>query len=237
MPRFPLDLKVPPYDCTGGMRQFSWNRGKRLHAGCDLYAPLGTPVRAIAAGTVVYVSQTFTPGTVKEVASGAIAVHHPSVQAVVRYGEVLRNVDYGAHQDQILRGYDAAKLPRPAVPVRAKSFAVGDPVLEGDVIGVVGKVARVAETMVHFELYAEAAKDGVLKGGGVYERVDSLLDPTDFLASLQEGGAVRPGRKPSGKRAMGACGPNRTQAMVGGGSSRTVFERAGAAAGVFSRRA
>lgn len=54
------------------------NNGKRKHAGCDLYAPPGTPVFAVADGTVL----TFSPFYL---GSYAITVDHGSF--TVRYGE------------------------------------------------------------------------------------------------------------------------------------------------------
>ena len=67
---------------TGG-RHFGATRsgGRRKHAACDLLAPVGTPVRAIADGQVIQPSYYFYSGT------NAIEVVHPGV-GVVRYGEM-----------------------------------------------------------------------------------------------------------------------------------------------------
>ena len=204
MPRFPLDVKVPAYDVTSGQRQFGWNRGGRLHAGCDLYAPLGTLVRAIADGEVVYTSTNFTEAKGGQPATGAIAVYHPGLEVVVRYAEILVPSEYDDHQTALRKGYAAAALELPEGAVVAPKWTKGDAVEEGDVLGALGQVANVRNPMLHFELFGSAARDGVFRGKGVYSRVDSLLDPTDFLESLEEGGELRPGRKPSGVRALGA---------------------------------
>jgi murein DD-endopeptidase MepM/ murein hydrolase activator NlpD len=79
-------LPRPPLDSyrTGG-RSFGSRRsgGRRLHAACDLLAPVGTPVRAIAAGTMITASYDFYSGT------NAIEVLHPGI-GVVRYGELSK---------------------------------------------------------------------------------------------------------------------------------------------------
>ena len=59
------------------------NNGRRKHAGCDLYAPVGTPVFAVADGTVRKFS-LFYLGTY------ALVVDHGDF--VVRYGEIQKDV-------------------------------------------------------------------------------------------------------------------------------------------------
>lgn len=78
--RFPLKF-MPKESYKEGMRRFGANRdhGHRLHAGCDLYAPIGTPVYAVADGTVLGAGP-FYLGT------WAITVDHGIF--TVRYGEV-----------------------------------------------------------------------------------------------------------------------------------------------------
>ncbi len=55
-------------------------RGSRSHAGCDLYAPIGTPVHAITGGRICNISNTFYKG------SGAIAIDHGAF--IARYCEI-----------------------------------------------------------------------------------------------------------------------------------------------------
>lgn len=66
-----------------GMAQFGWRRdgGKRIHAACDLYAPLKSDVVAVDAGIIVE-SGDFYLGT------QAIAIQHEGI-GIIRYGEIL----------------------------------------------------------------------------------------------------------------------------------------------------
>jgi len=57
--------------------------GRRKHAGCDLYAPVGTPVFAVADGTVLQFG-LFYLGTY------ALVVDHDDF--VVRYGEIQKGI-------------------------------------------------------------------------------------------------------------------------------------------------
>lgn len=94
-----LIFPVPEWNKTSykeGMRQFGWRRkGGRLHAGCDIYAPLRSPVKTIAAGKIVE-SGGFYNGT------DQIAIDHGAGIGIVRYGEIYREkgmdvgVDVGA---------------------------------------------------------------------------------------------------------------------------------------------
>ena len=84
MPTFPLrqrpalDYKTPPRS-FGAVR----DKGRRKHAGCDLYAPIGTEVLAVEDGEIQGVVYPFYLGTY------ALEVRHAS--GIVRYGEIQRN--------------------------------------------------------------------------------------------------------------------------------------------------
>jgi murein DD-endopeptidase MepM/ murein hydrolase activator NlpD len=81
--KFPLANR-PIESYKTGMRRFGANRsGGRLHAGCDLYAPAGTPVYAMADGVVETAGYEFYLGTY------AVEVKHADFLAL--YGE-LREV-------------------------------------------------------------------------------------------------------------------------------------------------
>lgn len=74
-----------------GMKRFGANRpGGRLHAGCDLYAPVGSEVLAIAPGSIL-VYGDFIGGT-KE-----IQIAHPGI-GLVRYCEIkpVADLKFGA---------------------------------------------------------------------------------------------------------------------------------------------
>ena len=81
--RFPLDF-VPAESWHVSPRRFGANRPKgRKHAGCDLYAPIGTPVFTVADGTVRGFS-LFYLGTY------ALTIEHAGF--LIRYGEIAENI-------------------------------------------------------------------------------------------------------------------------------------------------
>lgn len=84
---FPLHFR-PSQSYHQAPRNFGSNRdyGTRKHAGCDLYAPVGTPILAVEDGTVLDV-KAFYDGT------WYVSVDHDDF--VVRYGEVSPNIPKG----------------------------------------------------------------------------------------------------------------------------------------------
>ena len=78
---FPL-FSPPEKDYRTGMRAFGSRRskGKRLHAGCDLYAPKGTKIRAMRDGFVARPVEYFYMGT------SVLLIDHGDFLA--RYGEI-----------------------------------------------------------------------------------------------------------------------------------------------------
>ena len=78
--QFPLKI-TPRKPYTSGGRQFGANRKLgRKHAGCDLLAPIGTPVYAMDDGEVSIDVYAFYLGTL------ALEIKHPDF--VARYGEI-----------------------------------------------------------------------------------------------------------------------------------------------------
>ena len=78
---FPLE-KRPKDSYKTGARRFGSSRGQRRHAGIDLYAVKGTPVRAMADGVVIKVYDFYCK-------TSAIEVDHGTF--IARYGEVDPN--------------------------------------------------------------------------------------------------------------------------------------------------
>jgi murein DD-endopeptidase MepM/ murein hydrolase activator NlpD len=85
--RFPLSF-VPAQSWHQAPLKFRSNRasGTRKHAGCDLYAPIGTPVFAVADGTV----KAFGPFYL-----GTFALTIDHGQFWIRYGEISNAVASG----------------------------------------------------------------------------------------------------------------------------------------------
>lgn len=80
--QFPLKSR-PMQSYKEGMRRFGSNRkGGRRHAGCDLYAPVGTPIYAMDDGEVLRDVYAFYLGTY------ALEVKHTNF--IARYGEISR---------------------------------------------------------------------------------------------------------------------------------------------------
>lgn len=174
-------MSLHPYGGPGAsQRAFGAPRdgGKRRHAGCDLYASVGTPVLAIAKGFVIRGPYGFYAGT------AAIEVWHPGI-GVVRYGEILHARKYGRYQTAIKNELELGNLSVPDGAVESPSLRPGQEIAEGDFIACVGKLSGIPTPMVHFELYDEAAKGHSLSGGGKYERHILLRDPTNMLLKLE----------------------------------------------------
>jgi murein DD-endopeptidase MepM/ murein hydrolase activator NlpD len=101
---FPFkESDLPTQDWISGMRCFGAKRsgGKRAHAGCDLYAPVGTTIHAIASGTVTLGPYLFYDGTY------ALEVDHGSFLA--RYGEIQKGTMVKAG-DHVAAGQPIAKV-------------------------------------------------------------------------------------------------------------------------------
>lgn len=168
---FPLPV-APTADYKSGGRKFGAGRdgGARLHAGCDLISPPGTPVCAIADGIVRNGPYYFYNG------SYALEVTHGAM--VVRYGEILPSAvlkkDLGFLAD----------------------IKTGASVKKGQVIGYVAKMTG-GSSMLHFECYSNSGLAGGLtdktKSGGKYKRRQDLADPTNLLDGAASSKPANPG--------------------------------------------
>jgi len=87
---WPVPMWLPKYSYTQRPRCFGAPRdgGKRKHAGCDLYAPEGSPVKAITHGRVIAVYEFYGKADAVEVDHGTLGI--------VRYGEMLAADDVAA---------------------------------------------------------------------------------------------------------------------------------------------
>lgn len=151
---FPLEAR-PSADYHVRPRAFGSPRdsGARKHAGCDLYAPAGSPVFAVADGRVALGPYLFYDVVF------ALEVGHPGL-GVVRYGEILGHVPAGV---------------QPGAQVTA-----------GQLLGYVGKMRTVAESMLHFELYSgTGAGPLTVRADPPYMRRADLVDPTEFLDACE----------------------------------------------------
>ena len=99
---FPF-TQIPAVNWTEGIRRFGARRGKgkRAHAGCDLYFPVGTTIHSIASGTVTRGPYPFYDGTY------ALEIDHGAFLA--RYGEIQGNA-FVQQGDQVNAGQPIAKV-------------------------------------------------------------------------------------------------------------------------------
>ena len=85
---FPVSGHSRTYHFRPGCRFGAHRKKSRRHAGCDLYAPAGSPVYAIADGVVHQGPYGFYEG--RRGVAYAIEIWHPGVSVTARYGEVQR---------------------------------------------------------------------------------------------------------------------------------------------------
>lgn len=92
---FPLKVRTNSY--KNGFARFGSNRsgGKRKHAGCDLYAPAGTEIRAMADGIVRNIYYFYDN-------TDAIEIAHP--KHIIRYGEVRKGKALVKTGDKVVKG-------------------------------------------------------------------------------------------------------------------------------------
>lgn len=155
MPTFPVPKWIDTYSYDCSPRSFGSNRPNgRKHAGCDIYAPFGSDVLAVAKGKVIR-SAPFYWGT------WAVEVEHPGL-GVIRYGEISVAPGIAAGVE-VLEGMKIGSIaqlinPNPANP---------NP-----------------HPMLHFELYTGASTGLLSTNDEPFKRRSDLVDPTSFLKSL-----------------------------------------------------
>lgn len=155
---FPLACR-PLESYRSGPRAFNSSRGSRRHAGCDLYAPAGTEVRAMADGVIVRCYPFYWK-------TDAIDVVHGSF--VVRYGEVA------PRNEKEQKALSGMKVKRGEVIGKVGQLFESE--------GVKHK-----HTMLHLEMYStnvrpEKEEDKLSQPKlSPFERRRDLVDPSDTL--------------------------------------------------------
>ena len=150
------------------MAKFGHRRkgGARVHAGCDLYAPLESDVVAIDGGVVVEISMAFTPNT------QAISIRHEGI-GVIRYGEVVK-ID----EEYKMVGAKIKSGERIVIAKVGHAVAKLSPMLHLEMYD--GSESGPLSDKSHNIVYKN---DGVLKEANYERRVD-LINPTKFLERL-----------------------------------------------------
>lgn len=163
---FPL-RKRPDADYHSGGRQFgAWRSGgTRKHAGCDLIAPKGTEILAMADGQVIQSPYHFYKGTY------ALEVKHDNGM-VVRYGEISKILPRG-----IMSG---ARVSQGQVIAYVGEMTFSD---------------GSKSSMLHLEMYKGTTSGLLTQTGNIYKRRSDLIDPTEYLdnAIIGNGPQPRPG--------------------------------------------
>jgi len=158
---FPL-ATVPSSDWTSGACAFAANRaGNRAHAACDLYAPEGTIIHAMADGTVVRGPYPFYAQTY------ALEVDHGAFLA--RYGEIQASTFVQAG-DRVTCGQPIARV----------GHLVGISV-ESDMLHL-----ELYEKTAHGPLSTAANESAVAANGRRFMRRRDLQDPAPLLARLKD---------------------------------------------------
>lgn len=148
----PKDSWTVPPRCYGSRRA----KGARAHAGCDLYAPIGTVVHAITDGTVVRGPVPFYAGTY------SVEIDHGDFLA--RYGEV--------QGEAFVRQGDHVKAGQPIAKVgRLVGISVPSAMLH----------LELYDKSAHGPLTVPAAQSARTKDGRPFLRRKDLIDPQPRL--------------------------------------------------------
>ncbi|EYF08105.1 peptidoglycan-binding protein [Chondromyces apiculatus] len=158
---FPLS-RIYSESWTKGAGMFGSGRGGgRAHAGCDLYAPLGTWVHAIMGGTVTLGPYYFYCNTY------AIEVDHG--EFVARYGEVQKDSPV-RKGDKVKAGQRIARVGH-LVGISVKSDMLHLELYKGTHSG---------------SLTVKGSGSAVSPRGQPYQRRKDLMDPTPLLAQWRK---------------------------------------------------
>lgn len=155
MPTFPVPAWISTYSISAAPRSFGSTRANgRRHAGCDLYAPVGSSVVAIADGKVQAVGPFYWQ-------TAAVQVQHPGF-GIVRYGEVspAPGIAPGVNvvEGQIIAFIAQLINPNPG--------------------------GTNPHPMLHLEWYSGEGGGPLSVSTGSYKRRGDLKDPTGMLGGL-----------------------------------------------------
>ena len=152
---------LPKENWTEGMRCFGSRRsgGARAHAGCDLYAPEGTIIHAIADGRVTLGPYPFYQGTY------ALEVDHGTFLA--RYGEIQQSA-FVKQGDQVKAGQPIAKV--------------------GNLIGITNSMLHLElyDKSAQGQLTVKNKQTARTSSGVPYMRRRDLIDPTSRLNTWKD---------------------------------------------------
>jgi murein DD-endopeptidase MepM/ murein hydrolase activator NlpD len=155
----PLDM-MPPIPVDKHPGAFGVERHKHIHTGVDLYAPYGSPVKAMETGKIIAIEWFTGPSINMPWWNDTRAIYVEGTTGVINYGEIQEYPD----------------------------LKIGDIVKEGQYIGYVVTVLKKYKgrpmSMLHIELYDHGYTDtwGEWKIGE--PKPEHLKDPTFFLLSL-----------------------------------------------------
>ena len=153
---FPLS-RIFSESWTRGAGSFGASRGGRAHAGCDLYAPLGTWIHAIADGEVTLGPYYFYAGTY------ALEVQHGDF--VARYGEIQKDTPV-RKGDKVKAGQRIARVGH-LVNINVKSDMLHLELYKGTGSGA---------------LTVKGEASAKRSDGTPFQRRKDLMDPTPLLA-------------------------------------------------------
>ncbi len=159
-PFFPFP-KLPNCDWTTEPRSYgAWRSNRtRLHAGCDLYFPVGTWIYAVHDGELTDNPKTFYLGT------DQVSIYHPDLDRTIRYGEIAHGSCTLRKGDRVTAGHKLAKVGK----LRGLSYSM---------LHLELYTGRVAPYLV-----SGNASKSMSKGGRAVSfcRLKSLIDPTQYL--------------------------------------------------------
>jgi hypothetical protein len=191
---FPLPKEFQDKGYHAGARSFGYTRGERAHAGCDLYAPVGTEIFAVADGVIKDYHFFYWKTFALEIDHGEFSIVYGEVQppddpkkcGILVSSEVMRLLQEIGQNEKLGLPNDLKK---------------NSTIKRGDHIAYVGHLYRdngkipFENTMLHFEKYSNKASGPFTQKTNTtdylnvpikaYKRRKDLENPTDFLDNCE----------------------------------------------------